>query len=108
MTSEALRANRPQNLDCIEVAAESGVVPLSGLPCEVSGGFGALGTERVLLRLATTCDPAGARLPLRFLSGCGLHGFGDDGSLLALDHRCCRACPRPSGSVRHAQKEAAW
>jgi hypothetical protein len=28
--------------------------------------------------------------------------------LLALDRRCCRACPRPSGSVRHAQKEAAW
>ena len=46
MTSEALRVNRPQNLDRIEVAAESGVVPLSGFPCEVSGGFGALGTER--------------------------------------------------------------
>ena len=51
MTTEALRANRPQDLDRIEVAAESGVVPLCVLPCEVLEASGREGRNGVF----TTC-----------------------------------------------------
>src|SRR4051794_34570325 len=50
---------------------------------------------------------AGARFPLRLLSGCSLDRLGDDSPLLALDRGGSRAGPCPGGTIGHAQKETA-